>query len=83
MLRGRAAWAHDEGNRGGISAVFQTLPGSDFTVNGAPPPRNLALVSTGGELRLRPGISLATRFDGEFASRAQTLAGTATARYMW
>ena len=83
LLRGRAAWAHDEGGNGGISAAFQTLPGSSFTVNGAAPPRDLALVSAGGELRLRNGISLGAKFDGEFASRSQTYAGTGTVRYAW
>lgn len=83
VLRGRAAWAHDEGSNGGISAAFQTLPGSSFTVNGAAAPKDLALVSAGGELRLRNGVSLGARFDGEFASRAQTYAGTGTARYAW
>jgi outer membrane autotransporter protein len=82
-LRGRLAWAHDEGNNGGISTVFQSLPGSNFIVNGAKPASDLALVSAGAELRLRSNVSLAARFDGELASRAQTYAGTGTARYVW
>jgi autotransporter-associated beta strand protein len=83
MLRGRAAWAHDEGNNAGIAAAFQALPGASFTVNGATPPKDLALVSAGSELRLRSGVSLAARFDGEFSGRAQTYAGSGTARYTW
>ncbi len=83
MLRSRAAWAHDEGNGGGISAAFQTLPGAGFIVNGAAPPKDLALASAGGELQLRNGVSLGARFDGEFSGSAQTYAGTGTARYTW
>lgn len=83
LLRGRAAWAHDEGNGGGINAAFQSLPGAGFTVNGAAQPRDLALISAGAEYRLANGVSFSARFDGEFASRAQTYAGTGTVRYVW
>ena len=83
MLRGRLAWAHDDGNNGAISSVFQTLPGAGFTVNGATPPQNLALASVGAELRLVNNVSLGARFDGEFSDRAQTYSGTGTVRYRW
>jgi T5SS/PEP-CTERM-associated repeat protein len=83
MFRGRLAWAHDDGNNSSIGAVFQTLPGADFTVNGATPPRNLALASVGAELRLVNNVSIGARFDGEFSDRAQTYSGTGTVRYRW
>ena len=83
MLRGRLAWAHDDGNNGAISSVFQTLPGAGFTVNGAAPPQNLALASVGAELRLVNNVSLGARFDGEFSDRAQTYSGAVTVRYWW
>ena len=63
--------------------MFQTLPGASFTVNGAAPPKDLALVSAGAELRMRNSISLGARFDGEFAGRSQTYAGLGTAKYGW
>ena len=48
----------------------------------ATPVADSALVSAGSELRLLDGWldgwALAARFDGEFASRAQTYAGTGT-----
>jgi len=83
MLRGRSAWAYDDNGGAGINAAFQTLPGAAFTVNGAQAPRNLALLTAGGEYRFANGLLLGGRFDGEFASRAQTYAGTGTARYTW
>ena len=83
MLRSFAAWAHDGTSGGGASAVFQTLLGSNFTTNGATAPKNLALVSAGGDLRLANGVTLGARFEGEFASGAQTYAGTGSARYAW
>lgn len=48
----------------------------------ATPVADSALLSAGSELRLLDGWlngwALAARFDGEFASRAQTYAGTGT-----
>jgi uncharacterized protein with beta-barrel porin domain len=44
---------------------------------------NSALLSAGAELRLANSWSVGARFDGEFASRSQTYAGTGTVRYAW
>jgi hypothetical protein len=35
------------------------------------------------KLRLANGVSLLGKFDGEFASRSSTYAGTGTVRYTW
>jgi uncharacterized protein with beta-barrel porin domain len=83
LLRARLAWAHDWASDTALGAVFQALPGSAFTVNGAAVPKNPALVSAGGQLFLTPSWSLEARFDGEFASAAQTYSGTGTLRYTW
>jgi autotransporter-associated beta strand protein len=82
-LRSRIAWAHDWVSDPTLGAVFQTLPGSSFIVNGAAPAQNSALASTGAELRLANGVTFLGKLDGEFASHAQTYAGTATVRYAW
>ena len=82
-LRGRIAWAHDWVSDSTLAAVFQTLPGASFIVNGATPAQNSALTSAGAELRLANGITLLAKFDGEFASHSSTYAGTGTLRYRW
>jgi outer membrane autotransporter protein len=82
-LRGRAAWVHDYNPESRISAVFQTLPGASFVVNGAAAPRNAALTSAVAELHLNGGWTLIGKFDGEFASGSRTLAGTGSARLAW
>jgi outer membrane autotransporter protein len=82
-LRGRLAWAHDWITDPSLAAVFQTLPGASFIVNGATPARNSALASAGAELRLANGVALIGKFDGEFASHAQTYTGTGTLRVSW
>lgn len=74
----RVAWAHDWGNDRALSTNFLILPTPAFNIDGAAP-----LVSAGSELRLRNGWSVNGKFDGEFASRLQTYAGTGTVRYVW
>ena len=82
-LRARLAWAHDWVSDPTLAAIFQALPGASFIVNGAAPAKNSALVSGGAELRLANGVSLLGKFDGEFASRSSTYAGTGTVRVSW
>jgi uncharacterized protein with beta-barrel porin domain len=82
-LRARLAWAHDWLTDPALTAVFQALPGASFVVNGATPARNSALASAGAELRLKDGISLLGKFDGEFARGSSTYAGTGTLRVSW
>ncbi|HUI15770.1 MAG TPA: autotransporter domain-containing protein [Xanthobacteraceae bacterium] len=83
VLRGRLAWAHDWVSNPALGAVFQALPGSNFTVNGAAPPKNAALTTAGAELHLTANWTAMAKFDGEFGSGAQTYAGTGTIRYSW
>jgi outer membrane autotransporter protein len=82
-LRTRVAWAHDWISDPSLAALFQTLPGASFVVNGATPAKNSALTSAGAELRLASGVILLAKFDGEFASHSSTYAGTGTVRYTW
>jgi outer membrane autotransporter protein len=82
-LRAKLAWAHDWITDPSLAAVFQALPGAAFIVNGATPAKDSALASAGAELRLASGVSLLGKFDGEFARRASTYAGTGTVRVSW
>jgi outer membrane autotransporter protein len=82
-MRARLAWAHDWISDPTLAALFQTLPGAGFVVNGATPAKNSALTSAGAELRLANGVALIGKFDGEFASHSSTYAGTGTVRYTW
>jgi autotransporter-associated beta strand protein len=82
-MRARVAWAHDWISDPTHAALFQTLPGASFIVNGATPAKNSALTSAGAELRLVNGVTLLAKFDGEFASRSSTYTGTGSVRYTW
>ena len=77
------AWAHDFNTDRDIAATFQTLPLASFTVNGASPAQDFALVSAAAELRLRNGWSFAAKGDAELAGRTQTYSGTGVLRYAW
>src|SRR5262249_8726844 len=83
ILRARLAWAHDWVSNPALTAVFQSLPGSSFVVNGAALPRDSALASAGAELKLNAKWSLLGKFDGQFANGSQTYGGTGTLRYTW
>ena len=83
ILFGRAAWAHDFVSNPALNAAFQALPGTAFTVIGAPIPQNSALLSAGAQLFVTPNWSVLAKFDGEFGSRSQTYAGSGTLRYTW
>ena len=82
-LRGRAAWAHDSNTSRPVTATFQSLPGATFTVNGARPAANSALVTAGAEMKWRHGFSLAGSFEGEFSDSTRTYAGKGTVKYAW
>ena len=83
ILFGRVAWAHDWVSNPSLSAVFESLPGASFTVNGAPMPPNSALTTAGAQLFLSANWSLLAKFEGEFANGSQTYAGSGTLRYTW
>ena len=53
---------------------FESLPGTSFTVFGAPIPHDSALTSASAQLFFAPKVLL--KFDGEFASASKTYAGT-------
>ncbi|MHC4042579.1 autotransporter family protein [Bradyrhizobium sp. 23AC] len=82
-LFGKAAWARDEISDPRLNVSFVGLPVASFAVNGATPARDLALVTAGAEWQFRSGISVMAKFDGEFAERSLTYAGTARLRYAW
>jgi len=58
-----------------VNAAFQTLLGAAFTVGGAEPAADSALVSAGAEMRWANGFSLAANFEGEFANGNDKKAG--------
>ncbi|QQO15250.1 autotransporter domain-containing protein [Bradyrhizobium diazoefficiens] len=83
VIRARLAWAHDFVNTPSLSAAFQALPLSNFTVFGAPTAQNSGLASLGADWYLNRDWKLLAKFDGEFARRSDFYAGTVALRYAW
>jgi autotransporter-associated beta strand protein len=82
-LRGRFAWAHDFDTDRNIQAVFQTLPGASFVVNGAAQAADSALTTVSAEMKWLNGWSAAATFEGEFSGVTQSYAGKGLVRYVW
>lgn len=82
-LRGRAAWAHDYNPSRAVTALFQTLPGTKFVVNGARVDADSALVSASAEMKWLSGFSIAGTFDGEFSSNVTSYSGKGVFKYSW
>ena len=82
-LRGRAAWAHDFNTDRNVTALFQTLPGAAFVVNGAAQAHDSALVTGGAEMKWLNGWSAAAIFEGQFSNVTNSYAGKGVVRYAW
>ncbi|MET4065772.1 uncharacterized protein with beta-barrel porin domain [Bradyrhizobium sp. S3.2.6] len=82
-LRGRAAWAHDFSPDRTVGAVFQTLPGSAFVVNGAALARDSALTTASVQMNWMNGWSASATFEGEFSNVTRSYAGKGVVRYTW
>ncbi|WP_244541721.1 autotransporter domain-containing protein [Afipia sp. GAS231] len=82
-LRGRAAWAHDFNTDRNVTALFQTLPGASFVVNGAAQAHDSALLTGAAEMKWLNGWSAAAVFEGQFSNVTNSYAGKAVARYSW
>jgi autotransporter-associated beta strand protein len=82
-LRGRAAWAHDFNTDRNVTALFQTLPGAAFVVNGAAQAHDSALATASAEMKWLNGFSLAATFEGQFSNVTNSYAGKGVARYAW
>jgi uncharacterized protein with beta-barrel porin domain len=83
IVRGRLAWAHDYDTGRAVSALFQSLPGTSFVVNGARPDADSALVTAGVERKWLNGFSLAGTFEGEFSGNVTSYAGKGIVKYSW
>jgi uncharacterized protein with beta-barrel porin domain len=83
LLGAKTAWAHDWVGNPTDAAVFEALPGATFIVSGAAQPKDSVLLSGAAQIWFTPNWSFLAKFDGEFASTAQTYAGSGTLRYSW
>ena len=83
MLRGRLAWAHDFNTDRNVQAVFVTLPGSAFVVNGAQPAADTALTTVSAETLWRNGWSAALTAEAQLSDTTHSYSGKGVVRYNW
>jgi autotransporter-associated beta strand protein len=82
-LTGRAAWAINGGTDRNVGAAFQSLPGTAFTIDGAQPDRNAALLDAGAGYTAPSGFFAAATFQGEFSGNVQSYAGKLKIGFTW
>jgi outer membrane autotransporter protein len=79
----RAAWAHEFNAGRQVNASFLSLPGAAFTVSGARPARDAAVVSAGVDWTFGRTVSLFAQFDGDLSGGGSAYAGTGGIRIAW
>ena len=82
-LRSRIAWAHDEGNDAHSDVSFQSLPGSDFRVEGADADDDSLLASAGAQVGFGNGFAVGAFFDSKLSENSQSYSGTGRLSYAW
>jgi len=83
QIRGfsRAAWARYLLRDQMTGVGFASLPNAGFTVRGARPDANSALLSAGVEMPISPGFTFGARVDGEFSGNMAQVSGMVRLRY--
>ena len=66
-----------------VGAAFLSIPGAAFTVNGARPARDAALVSAGIDVGIGRNVTLFAQFDSELAGSGNAYAGSGGLRVSW
>jgi outer membrane autotransporter protein len=77
------AWAHEFTATRQVNASFLALPAAAFTVNGARPARDAAIVTAGADLALGRNVALYAQFDSELSGGGNAYAGSGGLRLTW
>jgi len=81
-IRLRGAYVRDWVDAPTVVASLASLPGAKFTITGAAPARESALLSSALEYHVGKGTFF-TKFDGNFASGARSYQGSFGLRFNW
>jgi autotransporter-associated beta strand protein len=82
-LNDRLAYAYDLGDGPEASAMFASLPQSDFTTFGAKSGRHAGIASIGADVLFTNGLHLTTHFDAEVSQKSEAFTGFAGFGYTW
>ncbi len=79
-LYASAAWAHYYARDTKFAGSLVGLAGSAFTIEGARPAREAAIIAVGADMKLGPNMHLGARFDTELGGKSSSYAGSAKLR---
>ena len=79
----RAAWVHEFLTDRSVTAGFNVLPGTNFTVDGARAASDAARIELGAKYQVGSQTSLFANGNVELSGRGQALAGTVGLRFTW
>ena len=79
----RASWEHEFNTNRLESAYLLSLPAGGFTVYGAAAAADVARVQSGIKAEVASNVSVFASFDGQFADRGDSYAGTGGVIYRW
>jgi uncharacterized protein with beta-barrel porin domain/membrane-associated phospholipid phosphatase len=79
----RLAWEHEFSTDRSVNATLLALPGSNFTVYGAPAVSDAARVQAGVKLNINQSLGVYAGFDGSFSGSGNSYAGKGGLRYTW
>lgn len=82
-LSDQMGWAHDMSGAMEASPQFASLAASGFTVDGARPAKDAALVSLGALFRNRKGLGFDIHFNEKVSANSQSYTGMAGLNYSW
>lgn len=85
LLKGwvRIGWVHEWLANRNVTAGFNTLPGSNFTVDGATAASDAFRLNFGGSYAVATQVSLFANGTAEFSDRGESIGGTAGVRLTW
>jgi outer membrane autotransporter protein len=78
-----APWAHEFSADRQVNASFLSIPGAAFTVNGARPARDAAIVGAGVDVGIGRNVALYAQFDGDLSGSGNAYAGSGGIRISW
>ncbi|MGE0500271.1 MAG: autotransporter outer membrane beta-barrel domain-containing protein [Rhizobiaceae bacterium] len=81
-LTGRAAWVWNADSARAVTAAFQALPGTSFTINGAQPARHAALLKAGVEAAFG-NVTAKLAATGEFSRNVTSFGAQAKVGFSW
>ena len=77
----RLAWGHYLMRELTAGASFLAFPGQGFTIQGARPDADSAILAAGFETEIAPRWTLGARLDSELSSRVREISGTIRLRH--